>query len=371
MAFDTNTAPTSAALTFDAPALKAALAMAAHVIEKRNSIPILAAVKAVAWPGNLALTATDLDMSLTVTIPADTTDHGQAVLWPAPLASAVAKVKGKAALMFDGPQMVFEAGGATMESGDNLAAEDFPTMAPALYQGRAELPASVLLAALSPLLHCISTEAARYYLNGVFIHGHQASATDTPTLRLVATDGHRMGRYDLPQAWQAGCLILPRKAAEVLAKLLKGSGDAPVQISTAADGKLRMHFEGPGWMLESKAIDGTFPDYTRVLPTTAATATFMLTAAEIPTAKGRDALPVKLDADAGAMSWVNRDTNTTASRPILADGTGAVGFNARYLADFAKTAPDGLTIEDTGQGCPARVLTSDSRFLGVLMPMRV
>lgn len=373
MALDTTTTPTCAALTFDAPALKAALAMAGHVIEKRAGIPILQTVKAIAWPGNLALVATDLDMRLTLKIPADTTDHGQAVLWPAPLAAAVAKVKGKAALMFDGPAMVFEAGGATIEAGDNLPADDFPDMSPVLYQGRAELPASVLLAALCAVAPCISTEETRYYLRGVFIHGHQKPGADGPTLRLVATDGHRLGLYDLPDAWNAPGMILPHKAANVLAKLLKGAGDALVQISTTASGAERLHFEGPGWSLETKAIDGTFPDYTRVLPQSPAVAQYMLTQGEIPTIpKGARTCAVALDAGEGLMTWATDQAASVASRAILAEGTGTIGFDARYLADFAKAAPGGeITIDAIGAGDPARIKNADARFLGVLMPMRV
>lgn len=372
MAFDAQTAPTFAALTFDAPALKKALAMAAHVIEKRNSIPILSTVKAIASPGALTIAATDLDMVLHLTIPADTQDTGQAALYPAPLAAAVAKVKGKAALMYDGPQMIFEAGGATFETGDSLPVADWPTLSPCLYQGRAELPASVLLAALAPVFTCVSTEETRYYLNGVFFHGHQTSKDAAPTLRLVATDGHRLGRYDLPETWHAGGFILPRKSCDVLAKLLKGAGDAVVSICTPADGKGRMHFSGPGWALESKVVDGTFPDYTRVIPQSDAVASFMLTADQIPAMpRGASSCAVALDAKEGTMTWHNREAANVGSRAILSEGEGRIAFNARYLADFAKLAPDGITIEAINSGDPARVLTSDSRFLGVLMPMRV
>lgn len=377
MAFDALTAPTFAALTLDAPALKKALALAGHVIPKRNGIPVLGAVRLTAHPGALTIAATDLDMSLHITIAADTADHGQAV-FPLPvLAGPVAKVKGKASLVFDGADLILDAGGATVTSGEGFPLADYPDLTPALYQERATIPAPVLLSALAPVLPCMSSEETRYYLRGVFFHGHRARATDAASLRLVATDGHRLGVYDLPSPWPAesagddrGGLILPTDAAEMLARLLKESGDAEITISTDHRHGTRFAFSGPNWTLESKAVDGRFPDYTRVFPSGDVAATYMLAASDLPPApRGRLALAVKLDADAGRMSWA--DGATVAGRDVLAEGAGAIGFNARYLADFAKVAPDGLTIEAFDSGAPARVKTSDPRFVGLLMPMRV
>jgi DNA polymerase-3 subunit beta len=336
-------------------------------------MPVLAAIKATVHPGALTIAATDLDMQLSITMPADTTDHATAVFNPAGMLATVAKVKGKAAILFDGLQSIIETGGATLESGDGFHVEDFPTFNPALYQTRCIIPAADLLTALQAVQCGISTEQARYYLNGIYMHASPKNGQ----LRLVATDGHRLTMYDLDAAWPAqsqhdsrGGLILPRKSAEVLIRLLKALGDKTIIISTDHTHALMMIFEGDGWRLETKVIDGTFPDYTRVLPRDATTMTFILTASELPgSPSGKQYLAVKLDASEGRMSWVH--DGTVAGRDILADGQGAIGFSVRYLADFAKTAPGGLTIEASAAGNAARVLTADPRFLGVLIPMRV
>jgi DNA polymerase III subunit beta len=293
------------------------------------------------------------------------------------VASHIAKVKGKAALLFDGGQLILEAGGASLEANDGFLPDDFPTMNPALYQTRCTLPASVLLAGLLACIPSISDDPTRYYLRGVYFHGWQATGNDPASLRLVSTDGHRLARYDLPADWPAvsqhdsrGGVIVHRKACEVLARLLKDAGDSPVEIATDHTHACKIMFIGDGWRLESKVIDGTYPDYTRVCPMAAPVMSFMLSAADLPAVpKGRCSLAVKLDADAGRMSWL--DGSTVSGRDLLADGDGATGFNIKYLTDFAKIAPDGLTIESTGSGDPARVTTSDPRFLGIVMPMRV
>jgi DNA polymerase III subunit beta len=110
----------------------------------------------------------------------------------------------------------------------------------------------------------ISTEETRYYLNGVYMH--VATGEERPVLRCVATDGHRLARIDAPLPDGAADMpgvIVPRKTVGELRKLL--------ETTTCADRGLgletKVRFATPEITLTSKVIDGTFPDYTRVIPT--------------------------------------------------------------------------------------------------------
>ena len=130
-----------------------------------------------------------------------------------------------------------------------------------------ELPARTLAELIDRTRFAISTEETRYYLNGIFLH---VSDEDQPVLKAAATDGHRLARYTLPQPDGAAGMpdvIVPRKAVAELRKLLEESLDGNVEIDLSAS-KVRFTLGGEGGVvLTSKLIDGTFPDYSRVIPT--------------------------------------------------------------------------------------------------------
>jgi DNA polymerase-3 subunit beta len=109
----------------------------------------------------------------------------------------------------------------------------------------------------------ISTEETRYYLNGIYLHTAQRGKEQT--LRAVATDGHRLAQAELPAPKGAvgmPGIILPRKTVHELQRLIEGSeGKVTVGVSPA-----KARFEIGTITLTSKLIDGTFPDYARVIP---------------------------------------------------------------------------------------------------------
>ena len=144
-----------------------------------------------------------------------------------------------------------------------LPKEDFPVMASSEYAANFAAPAPVLRRLFDKSKFAISTEETRYYLNGVYMH--VADGDGGKVLRCVATDGHRLARIDadLPAgAENMAGVIVPRKTVGELRKLLD---DDEMQIAVSVS-ETKIRFATPDITLTSKVIDGTFPDYTRVIP---------------------------------------------------------------------------------------------------------
>ncbi|MEC8274952.1 MAG: DNA polymerase III subunit beta, partial [Pseudomonadota bacterium] len=226
----------------------------------------------------------------------------------------------------------------------------------------------------------ISTEETRYYLNGIYLHamGEGASAV----LRAVATDGHRLARFEtvLPTgAADMPGVIIPRKTVGELVKLLDDS-DESVRIALSDS---RIEFRFSDVTLSSKLIDGTFPDYERVIPTqndkpmTVDKASFAQAVDRVSTIASAESRAVKLSATSGRLNLsANSPDRGQASEDIDVEYGATdieIGFNARYLLDIA-TQLSGETAEFVfaDAGSPTLVKDRDNAaVLYVLMPMRV
>ena len=254
-------------LTIERSALLRALGHVQSVVERRNTIPILSNVLIRAEDGKLALSATDMDIEMVASAASQNARKGATTVPAHTLYDIIRKLR-------EGAQVELDAGGdkaaMTLRSGRStftlacLPPEDYPLMA------GGELPFNFMLSAadLKRLIDrtrfAISTEETRYYLNGIYLHA--AKSNDVPMLRAVATDGHRLARMEIPLPEGAAGMpgvIVPRKTVVELRKLLDEM-DQDVAIALS-DTKIRFSFGGT--VLTSKLIDGTFPDYDRVIPT--------------------------------------------------------------------------------------------------------
>ena len=248
-------------LTIDRMSLLRPLGQVQSVVEKRNTIPILANVVLSAEDGKLSLTATDMDMDIA-------TEVGCSVMSPGTITMSAHLLYDIARKLPDGSEVEISVGdGHAMVSAGRssfrlpiLPVEDFPAI------NSSELPVNFPISAadfrdlIDSTRFAISTEETRYYLNGIYIH-----KADSGELCAVATDGHRLAltRQTLPSgASQMPSIILPRKAVGELRKLLDDfDGEVLVGLS-----ETRAEFCFGVVRLTSKLIDGTFPDYTRVIP---------------------------------------------------------------------------------------------------------
>ena len=253
-------------LSIERSVLLKAVSQAQSVVERRNTIPILANVLIEAEDEHVHFRATDLDIEVMDRAVAQVERAGSTTVSAVTLHEIVRKLPDGAlvTLTDDGAS-----GRITVEAGRSnfslatLPKEDFPVMASSEYTANFTAPAPVLRRLFDKSKFAISTEETRYYLNGVYMHVSDADGGQV--LRCVATDGHRLARIDadLPEgAKDMPGVIVPRKTVAELRKVLE---DDDMQIAVSVS-ETKVRFATPDITMTSKVIDGTFPDYTRVIP---------------------------------------------------------------------------------------------------------
>src|SRR6056297_1666164 len=326
-------------------ALLKAVAQAQSVVERRNTIPILANVLIEAEGDQVSLRATDLDIEVVDVAPAKVERAGATTVSAVTLHEIVRKLPDGAlvTLADDGTS-----GRLTVEAGRshfNLATlpkEDFPVIASSEYACNFTAKAPDLRRLFDKSKFAISTEETRYYLNGAYMH--VADGEDGRKLRCVATDGHRLARIDtnLPEgAADMPGVIVPRKTVGELRKLLEDD-DMEIAVSVS---ETKVRFATPDISLTSKVIDGTFPDYTRVIPQ-GNTRRMEVDAAEFAQAVDRvatvssersRAVKLALDEDRLILSVNAPDSGAAEEELAVAYGDERleIGFNAKYLLEIA------------------------------------
>ncbi|TJW14411.1 MAG: DNA polymerase III subunit beta [Mesorhizobium sp.] len=366
----------------DRAALTRAFDIVANVIERRNTIPILSNASLIGDGANLIVTGTDLDIEISVKIPA-AADAKFAVTLPAHTMKDLLK-KATASEFVGFTEAQGDSYAVTVDFEkvnyrlQDLPIADYPILDANTPSHSFTVPGVDLVDSFGAVAMAISTEETRYYLNGVFMHAADGA------LRMVATDGHRLCRQDM--AAPEGCdgmpgVIIPRKTVTLLQKLLKGKA-CPVAVRfELSDTKLRLMFDDV--TITTKLIDGTFPDYQRVIPTqNDKPATFKaadlaegVRAVElISSERGR---AVKLTFTTGNCQLaVNNPDQGSARADIVTDYASdglEIGFNAKYMQDFIATAGgEEITLMLADAGTPTLITTTGRKgWLGVLMPMRI
>jgi DNA polymerase-3 subunit beta len=368
-------------LTIERAALLRSLSHVQSVVERRNTIPILSNVKLAADGGALSLTATDMDIDIVETTDAQVVSDGETTAPAHTLYDIVRRLP-------EGSQVELETAGETLtlKSGRSkfslpcLPTEDFPATSDADLPHSFELAAADLRALIDRTHFAISTEETRYYLNGIYLHA--AESDGEPVLRAVATDGHRLARVETPQPAGAGDMpgvIVPRKTVAELRKLIDETGTT-VSIGLS-DTRIRFAFDKA--VLSSKLIDGTFPDYQRVIPQdndkrmnvdrkTLVDAAGRVSA--ISTEKSR-AIKLEVSPSTLVLSATSPDNGSATEEVEVGYESSAIeiGFNSRYMLDIldqVKGEEASFLMSDASS--PTIVSDSgDSSALYVLMPMRV
>lgn len=360
-----------------------ALARTQSVVEKRTTIPILSNILLGAEGAQLALCATDMDLEIVDVVPANIGEAGATTVPAHTLYDIVRKLPDDVtiniALNDAGNAITISAGRSTYKLGC-LPREDFPEMAAAKSKNGFAVPATTLRNLIDRTRFAMSTEETRYYLNGIYIHA--ADDADGKVLRAVSTDGHRLARFQvkLPEG-AAGMpgVILPRKAVLELRRLLDEAGsDIRIDVS---DKMVRFTFDHV--TLTTKVIDGTFPDYERVIPQNndktleVDPKNFTRAVDRVATVAAEKTRAVKLSVKAGMMTLSANNDNGSAVEEVEAqcssDNALEIGFNARYLLDVTQLLEgDNCRFLIGDAASPAIVQDNkDPSSLYVLMPMRI
>ncbi len=370
-------------ISIERGALLKAVSQAQSVVERRNTIPILANVLIEATGETAQFRATDLDIEVLDKAPAQVERSGAATVSAMTLHEIVRKLPDGAlvTLIADDAagRLTVEAGRSTFSLA-TLPREDFPIMASSEYQSNFTAPAGVLRRLFDKSKFAISTEETRYYLNGVYMH--VAEAEGGKVLRCVATDGHRLARIDadLPEgATGMPGVIIPRKTVGEMRKLLD---DDEAQIAVSVS-ETKVRFATPDITLTSKVIDGTFPDYTRVIPQ-GNTRRLEVDAAEFAQAVDRvatvssersRAVKLQLEDDRLILSVNAPDSGAAEEELAVAYGDERleIGFNAKYLLEIASQVDrENAVFMFNSSGDPTLMREgNDQSAVYVVMPMRV
>ena len=370
----------------DRATLLRALAHVQSVVEKRNTIPILANVMLRVQQGGLSLTATDMEIAIVEDVAASASREGVCTAPAATLYEIVRRLPDSAEIELDHPggdaQLALRAG-RYATSLLVLPAEDFPSMTAGALPHKFSLPALTLRGLIDRTRFAISTEETRYYLNGIYLH--EAQGEDGRVLRAVATDGHRLARVQVdPQPEGASGMpgvIVPRKTVAELRKLIDETS-APIDVALS---DTRIQFRIGPVTLTSKLIDGTFPEYERVIPRDnekvlrVGKKDFSDAVGRVSAISTERSRPVKmaLSRDLLVLSASSPEQGT-ATEELDGDrvqyefGPLEIGFQARYLNDITDQVGERVEFRFSDGAAPTIVQDAgDPTALFVLMPMRV
>jgi DNA polymerase-3 subunit beta len=364
-------------LTADREKLLAPLQSVIGVVERRQTMPVLANVLLVAKDGRLSITATDLEVELLASTTEVTVQQGGEITVPGrKLLDILRSLPDKLAvsLVVEAEKVVIKAGRSRF-SLSTLPAAEFPIVDNINAQQSVQITRKDLLRLLEKTHFSMAQQDVRYYLNGMLLE------IDGELLRAVATDGHRLALCEASlsvKAKTAQQVIVPRKGVLELQRILSAEGEAEIAIGTnhvrAQIGDVRF---------TSKLIDGRFPEYSRVIPAAAAAAI----------KADRDVFKQALHRTSILSNEKYRGIRITVKKNLLTvqahnpeqeeaeeeievgyDGQDLeVGFNVNYLLD-ALSAIDGVEVElgltDSNSSCLIRSPgNASARY--VVMPMRL
>ncbi len=360
-----------------------ALGHVQSVVEKRNTIPVLSNIRLEVNGGKMRLNATDMELEISETVPVQTITPGSTTVPAHTLYDIVRRLPDGAEVSMEtvsDNRMTLSAGRSNFQLGV-LSAEDFPLMSSSDANAhRFEVEAFQLCRLIDRTRFAMSTEETRYFLNGIYLHKSSEEGTDV--LRAVATDGHRLARVDspLPQgADELPGVIIPRKTVNELRKLLDNV-EEKVEVAVS---KTRISFSFGNVHLISRLIDGTFPDYTRVIPENADSTlethvkVFADAVDRVSAISSDRSRAIKLAvADSTLkLSIVSSEMGSADEElEVKWDGSALeIGFNVKYLLEITQQL-EGDAMEIALQDSNSQAIIrepGDETTLFVIMPMRV
>ena len=369
--------------TIERAVLLKTLSHVQSIVEKRNTIPVLSNVKIEAMEDGISFKATDMDTEITEVVDAKTSESGATTAPAHMLYDIVRKLSDGSDVEITFPD---EKGQLTIASGKSkfalstIGVEDFPVISGDKLPTNFVMAKEELKDVIDRTQFAVSTEETRYYLNGIYVHAKNEG--ETKVLRVVATDGHRLACVEspLPQgAENMNGVIIPRKTVGEVRKLLDDTKAENIDVSLS-ENKIRFTMEDI--TLTSKLIDGTYPDYERVIPTDNDK---VLELGVKPLAEAVDRVSVVAERTRAIKVITNPNHITiTTSSPDLGSAQEEVeakydsesleiGYNFRYLLDILNEIKGDTVRISFADGSSPSVIhdTSDSSAIYVLMPMRV
>ena len=353
-----------------------------RIVEKKSTIPVLSNIKIEADGAEVKFTANNTDLEIVDMAEGQVSDPGRTTIPVHVMYDIVKKLpEGDISIKSapDGSQVVIRAGQAEFKL-PTLPVDDFPVMSATSMPFKFDLPRDDLVKLIDRTRFAVSTEETRFFLNGIYLHTLEVGGKEL--LRSVATDGHRLARLDVAAPADAKGMpgiIVPRKVVVELRSLLDDtSSDIKVEVS-----ETKARFSFGGTTLTSKLIDGKFPDYEKVIPTTNDKALevdcklFKEAVDRVSSVSYEKSRAIKLSISKNKLTLLasTPDSGSGAEdlEVVYASEPMEIGFNSRYLLDIADQI-DGkfakFMISDPSSPAIITELTG-SEAVYVLMPMRI
>ena len=369
-------------MTIQTAELSRALYRVQGIADRKSTMPVLAHVLLEAsQDGGLTVSATDLDVGLSGTYKAEVASPGAVAVNAKQLYEIVKSLPTESIQLTkqDNNWIEMKAGSSRFKL-VGMAADEFPALPTQGQTKKFSLPATALAQMIDRTIFCVSTDDNRHNLGGIYCESPAAN-----TLRMVATDGHRLAmseqHFDGPIAVDKG-VIVPRKGFQELKRVLTDTSETidKVEVGFSANSGV---IKAGSVILSTRLVEGQFPDYQQVIPK-AGSKTIKIGRNAMSEALRRVSIlsqsrsyGVRLTFRDGSMDMLAEDPELgEAHETIEIDYKGpdlTVGFNARYLLDVLSLIHDeGITIELSDDLSPAVVKPLEEKgFLAVVMPMRI
>ncbi len=352
------------------------------IVEKKNTIPVLSNILLEAKNNSLVLCATDMDISITETINCNVIETGSVTVSAQTLYDIIRKLPDGSEIEFisnDGKMFSIRSGRSRF-SLSCLPKEDFPIIEIQDLKSELTIDSQELLNLIEKTKFAISNEETRYFLNGIYLHNKKDSNNNF--LTMVATDGHRLAKIDFKSSdssLEIPGVIIPRKTIFELCKLLN---DFNGKIKINIDPNKIIFFVDKS-ILISKLIDGSFPDYQKVIPENNNNILkvdrnlFYMAVDRVSTINSERSPTIKFKLLENLMNMTSVDSeNGQASEDIVTEFLGkeiSIGFNSKYILEMINNLEDEKVILKFNDSSSPVIATEDSNpnLLYVLMPMRV
>ena len=356
------------------------------IVEVRHTLPILSNIILEAKDDKLILSSTNLDIYCSDKIKAEVLKSGEVSVSAVTFFEIIKRLpSGSEVLMImeEGENEIRLTCGRSKFNLSTLKTDDFPIISDSDLSANFVLSADELIRIIDKTKFAVSNEETRYYLNGIFLH--KAERNSIQFLRAVATDGHRLAQYDIPLpqgAEDITGIIIPKKTIYELRKVLDdANGDVSVSLN---ENKIKFSFND--LKVVSKVIDGTFPDYTKVIPQKN-DKNFKTNNSDLKIAIDRvSAVAANEDSKSKAIKFciennslslsVESQSKGSANEMIDVNYSGDkvdIGFNSKYIIDICNEVDgDEISISLSDSISPAIILDkTDENLFFVLMPMRI
>ena len=356
------------------------------IVEVRHTLPILSNIVLSAENNELSLSSTNLDIFCSDKIEAEIMNSGEISVPAITFFEIVKRLPSGSDVILsmgdEDTELILKCGRSKFNL-STLKTEDFPILSDKDLSTNFVISADELSRMIDKTKFAISNEETRYYLNGIFFH--KAESNSIKFLRAVATDGHRLAQYDIPLphgAEEITGIIIPKKTVFELRKVLDDAdGDVSVSLN---ENKIKFSFNN--LKIISKVIDGTFPDYTKVIPQNN-DKKFKTNNSELKNAIDRvSAVAINEETKSKAIKLTIENNKLNLSVESQSKGSAKeeidisysnekvdIGFNSRYLLDICNEVDgDEIDVNLLDSISPAIILDkTDENLFFVLMPMRI